>query len=121
MKSYLLAILFLLCPLMVVHAGEADVVAVEVIKLGDDTYRFEVTVSHSDEGWKHYADKWDVVGLDGTVFGTRTLYHPHVDEQPFRRSLSGVKIPKGTGEVKVRAHDLVHEYGGEVSTIVLPR
>ncbi|UCG13351.1 MAG: hypothetical protein JSU72_02360 [Deltaproteobacteria bacterium] len=121
MRTYVVSVLLLLFPLMVAHAGEAEVITVEVMKLGDSTYQFDVTVSHSDEGWNHYVNKWDVVGSDGTVYGTRTLYHPHVDEQPFTRSLPGVKIPKGITRVTVRAHDSVHEYGGKVVTIVLPR
>ena len=121
MRPYVVSVLLLFFPLMVAHAGEADVITVKVTELGDSTYQFDVTVSHNDEGWNHYVNKWDIVGLDGTVYGTRTLYHPHVDEQPFTRSLSGVKIPKGISRVTVRAHDSVHEYGGEVVTIVLPR
>ena len=121
MRTYVATVLLLVFPLMVTYAGEADVITVEVMKLEDSTYTFDVTVSHNDEGWNHYVNKWDVVGSDGTVYGTRTLYHPHVDEQPFTRSLSGVKIPKGVGRVTVRAHDSVHEYGGKVVTIVLPR
>jgi hypothetical protein len=78
-------------------------------------------VLHKDEGWKHYANKWDVVAPDDSVLGTRTLYHPHVNEQPFTRSLSGVKIPTGIDRVTIRAHDSVHEYGGKVVTVELPR
>jgi hypothetical protein len=99
------------------NAGEADVTAVDVVKSPDGTYRFDVTVSHNDEGWDHFANKWNVVGPNGEVFGTRTLYHPHVDEQPFTRSLSGVEIPQGTVLVTIRAHDLVHGYGGKVMTV----
>ena len=116
----LFSMLFLLSSLTPAHAGEADVVNVEVKKLGNGTYQFDVTVRHKDEGWKHYANKWDVVDPDGTVIGTRTLYHPHVEEQPFTRSLSGVKIPEGINKVTIRAHDLVHEYGGKVVTVTLP-
>ena len=43
------------------------------------------------------------------------------DEQPFTRSLSNVRIPDGLSEVVVRAHDLVHEYGGKELTVPLPR
>jgi len=43
---------------------------------------------------------------------TRTLLHPHVDEQPFTRSQSGIAIPAGVDQVRVRAHDLVHGFGG---------
>ena len=103
------------------NAGEADVTAVEIVKSPDGTYRFDVTVSHADEGWDHYANRWDVVGPDGEVLGTRTLYHPHVNEQPFTRSLSGVKIPQGVGTVTIRAHDLVHGYGGKVEVVEVPR
>jgi len=103
------------------YAGEADIVDVRVRMTGRDTFSFDVTVRHADEGWKHYADKWDVVAPDGTVLGSRTLYHPHVDEQPFTRSLSGVKIPGSIREVTVRAHDSVHKYSGKTVTVVVPR
>ena len=59
-------------------------------------WSFSVTLSHGDTGWDDYADGWRVVAADGTVLGTRELMHPHVNEQPFTRSLSGVAIPDGT-------------------------
>jgi hypothetical protein len=121
MKVYAAAILFLSIPLTFALAGEADVVSVEAVRSGENTYQFNVTVSHGDEGWNHYVNKWDVVGPDDTVLGTRTLYHPHVDEQPFMRSLPGVTLPKGTNTVTVRAHDSIHEYGGKVIAVVLPQ
>ena len=102
-------------------AGEADVIKVDVKRTGGDTYFFKVTVRHEDEGWDHYANKWDMVAPDGTVLGTRTLYHPHVDEQPFTRSLSDVKISESITEVTVRAHDSVHEYGGKTIQVAIPR
>ena len=102
------------------YAGEADIINVNITIAGKNTYNFDVTVRHADDGWKHYADKWDVTAPDGTVLGTRTLYHPHVDEQPFTRSLSGVKIPETIKEVTVRAHDSVHGYGGETLTVDVP-
>lgn len=102
-------------------ADEADVIEVDIKQTGGEIYYFKVTVRHADEGWDHFADKWDVVAPDGKVLGTRTLYHPHVDEQPFTRSLSDVKIPAGITEVTVRAHDSVHEYGGKTVTEKIPR
>ena len=93
-------------------AGEADVVGVEARQAADGTWRFDVTVAHADEGWDHYADRWEVVAPDGTVLGTRVLHHPHVDEQPFTRSLSGVVIAEDIDTVTVRAGDSVHDFGG---------
>ena len=101
-------------------AGPADVVGVEARPTGD-TWRFDVTVCHADTGWDHYADAWRVVGPDGTVYGTRTLLHPHADEQPFTRSLDGVAIPVGVTQVTVEAHDNVHGWGGAAVTVALPR
>ena len=104
-----------------VYAGEADVVDVSVKQSGKNKYYFNVSVRHADEGWDHYANKWDVVAPDGKVLGTRVLYHPHVEEQPFTRSLSGVNIPDTIDTVTIRAHDSVHEYGGKKVTIEVPR
>ena len=103
-----------------VWAGEADVVDVQASKTSSATYSFDVTVQHADTGWDHYADKWEVLGPDGKVLGTRVLMHPHVNEQPFTRSLSGVQIPQGVKTVTVRAHDKVHEWGGKTMSVDLP-
>ena len=65
------------------------------------------------------ANRFEVLAPDGTVLGTRVLLHPHVDEQPFTRSLSGVEIPDGITEIRVRAGDSVHETGGAEVTINL--
>ncbi|MDH3702435.1 MAG: hypothetical protein OEU46_14080 [Alphaproteobacteria bacterium] len=103
-------------------AGEADVLKVEARKGGGGAYSFDVTVKHADTGWKHYANKWDVLSPDGKkVLGTRTLFHPHEDEQPFTRSLSGVRIPAGLDAVLVRAHDSVHGTGGKTIRVKVPR
>ncbi len=74
--------------------------------------RFEVTVRHADEGWEHYADRWEVLAPDGRVLATRVLLHPHVTEQPFTRALGGVAIPGDVERVRLRAHDRIHGFGG---------
>ena len=102
------------------QAGEADVVAVKVSKTGERVYRFDVTVRHDDTGWDHYADRWEVLAPDGRVLGVRVLAHPHENEQPFTRSLSGVEIPTGVAEVRVRAGDSVHDFGGAEMTVAVP-
>ena len=110
----------LIVGLPVAMAGEADVVDVTVSEQGDGVFRFDVTVAHDDTGWDHYADRWEVVAPDGTILGTRTLLHPHENEQPFTRSLSGVAIPPDIDTVTVRAHDSVHGLGGAEMTVPLP-
>ncbi|MCB1915616.1 MAG: hypothetical protein KDG52_07870 [Rhodocyclaceae bacterium] len=103
-----------------ISAGPADVVAAEAHCDTHRLCRFDVTVRHDDEGWSHYADRWDVQAPDGRVLGSRTLLHPHVNEQPFTRSLGGIEVPPGPTSVRVRAHDKVHGYGGAEITVDLP-
>ena len=106
-------------PSSFVLAGEADVIDVKVVKTDADMYRFSVTVKHNDEGWDHYADKWDVLDEAENVLGTRALMHPHEAEQPFTRSVK-ISIPMQVKKVTVRAHDKIHGYGGAEITIELP-
>lgn len=105
---------------VVALAGEADVLDVRVSESGG-AYHFDVTVQHADTGWEHYANAFEIVAPDGTVLGKRVLYHPHVNEQPFTRSLTGVRIPDGIMEVDVRAVDSVHGTGGKVMRVEVPR
>ena len=102
------------------QAGEADIIAVKVEALGNDKYRFDVTVEHEDDGWDHYANAWQVLGPDGEVLGTRKLAHPHVEEMPFTRS-KVITVPQGVTEVTVRARDLVHGFGGKEMSVTLPQ
>ena len=102
-------------------AGGADVVSARAEQTASGIWHFDVTVRHADENWDHYADAWQVRAPDGTVLGTRELLHPHVNEQPFTRSLSGVKIPDDVKMVTIHARDSVHGWGGEALTLDLPR
>ena len=117
MKKLLFVIMFVSPDLF---AGKADVVNVKVYCPIPESCTFNVTVKHADTGWKHYANQWDVVDTDGHVLGSRVLYHPHVDEQPFTRSLSNVQIPAGIKKVIVKARDLKHGWGGKVFEVKLP-
>ena len=107
-------LVFLLITFTAVFAGinTAIASAVEIVNAKVEKQRadwvFHVTLKHEDTGWEHYADAWRVVTADGKELGKRTLFHPHVDEQPFTRSLADVKIPAGTSEVFIEAHDKVH-------------
>lgn len=93
-------------------AGEANVLSAEVENVGGDFYRFNVTVQHNDEDWHHYAKAWEVLSADGKLLGARVLQHPHINEQPFTRSLT-VTIPEHINQVTIRAYDLMHKFGGK--------
>lgn len=101
-------------------ANEADVINATAQRSGDGTYRFDVTVLHEDAGWDHYADAYEILTPEGAVLAVRTLTHPHENEQPFTRSISGVVVPNGLSKVVIRAHDSVHEYGGAEFSLLLP-
>lgn len=100
--------------------GEADVIDVRVQAQADGSYQFDATVRHMDEGWDHYADAFEIISPDGEVLGARVLAHPHVNEQPFTRSLGGVHIAPGITSVDVRARDKVHGLGGKTYHVTLP-
>ena len=88
-------------------AGDVEVVKVR-FELSGGAWNVNTTLRHADSGWDHYADAWRVVDEKGNVLGTRTLFHPHENEQPFTRGLSNVAVPKGVSIVFVEAHDKVH-------------
>ncbi|MEO0371203.1 MAG: hypothetical protein AAF231_07075 [Pseudomonadota bacterium] len=96
---------FIFAALVATQAAAHDPTVVEVRadKVGM-LWNFHVTVEHADTGWDHYVDGWEVQDADGKRLAYRKLLHPHVEEQPFTRSLSGVVIPDGTEAVFVKAH-----------------
>jgi hypothetical protein len=115
MRNVLLSLL-LLSTSVISLAGEADVLSAEVEHLNGDFYRFKVSVHHTDENWDHFAKAWEVLSPDGTKLGARILQHPHINEQPFTRSMT-ITIPKQINKVNIRAYDLIHEFGGKELTI----
>ena len=100
--------------------GEADVLSATARRGSDGTWRFDVTVKHADAGWDHYADAFEILAPDGELLARRVLAHPHEQEQPFTRSVSGVAIPPGLKRVRIRAHDKVHGHGGRELMLELP-
>ena len=88
-----------------VFSSDVEIVNVVLTK-NTGTWRADVTLNHADTGWKHYADAWRLVDEKGNEISKRTLYHPHVNEQPFTRSLSSIQIPKESKIIFIEAHDL---------------
>ena len=107
-------------PLNVI-AGEVQIVRAKVSQAySGGAHTFHVTLRHADTGWKHYANKFQIWSLDDAVLGSRVLLHPHVDEQPFTRSLFGIQLPSGTRTVKVRAMDTVHGLSPQTYLLDIP-
>ena len=84
-------------------ASETLIEKVKSVRQSNGSYQFAVTLRHADKSWDHYANFWQVQSEDGKVLAKRVLHHPHVNEQPFTRSLSNVKLPKNTKRVVVVA------------------
>lgn len=114
MRHALFPILALLAAPLAAQADPAQIDAVTLEPRGD-TWTVSVTISHPDTGWDDYADGWRVETTAGEILGTRVLHHPHVEEQPFTRSLSGVGIPANVAEVVVRASTNIEGWADEVS------
>ena len=100
--------------------ADAPVIEVVVAVPQGSGWRLDVTISHSDTGWDHYADGWEVLAPDGTSLGLRVLTHPHETEQPFTRSLDGVGLPDGTTEVLIRARCSVDGWSAGTTRVSLP-
>ncbi|MBV7395128.1 hypothetical protein [Mameliella sediminis] len=113
---YLALLAFLAAPAV----AEPPVVENVTAQAAGDSWRFSVTLRHPDSGWDHYADGWRVELPDGTVLGTRELLHPHVNEQPFTRSQSGIRIPSGVTRVHIRAKCSVDGWSEDVTAFDLP-
>ena len=106
----------LLVAAQVAAADPPSINSVRVSKEGG-LYKFDVTISHNDTGWDHFSDAWRILDADGNQLAIRELIHPHVDEQPLTRSLSGVELPAGTTEVGIQARDTQSGWGKEIKKV----
>lgn len=102
-------------------AAAADPAKVEGsnFRASGDTWTVSVTLSHGDTGWDDYADGWRIEDADGTILGERPLAHPHVNEQPFTRSTSGVAIPQGTKTVFIRTRTNVEGWAENTTEVAV--
>lgn len=114
--SSVTAALPLLCTPAWADAPRINNVAVH--KSGD-LWSFDVTITHGDTGWDDYADGWRILDAQGKELGLRVLHHPHVNEQPFTRSLSNVRIPSDVTEVGIQARDSVGGWSSSVTKVKL--
>ena len=89
-------------------ANNISILATAIIHQSHGEYLVNVKLEHRDTGWQHYADEWRIVDSQGNILGSRVLQHPHVNEQPFTRALSNVKLSNELDTVYIEAHDKVH-------------
>ena len=101
MRHAALALIAALLP-CAAFADSPEVLDTQIRKVGMD-WRVDVTLAHPDTGWDHYADGWEVLDSAGNSLGHRELLHPHIDEQPFTRSLHNVVLPDGAEEIYIKA------------------
>ena len=103
-------------------AGEGCAHVVDAtITLDGELFTVAATVSSTETGWDKYADAWEVRDPSGTVLGERVLAHPHENEQPFTRNLSGVAIPDDVDVVTIAARDSVLGFCGDVFEVEVPQ
>lgn len=109
-----------LCTAALPALADEPVIENATARQSGGSWTFSVTLSHPDTGWEHYADGWRVLDMDGNELGLRVLAHPHEQEQPFTRSLSGVQIPEGTTQVQIQARCLTDGWGQQRYPLELP-
>lgn len=113
-----LATILITCLPLIANAAPPEIISVDTTK-GSNGWNISVTLAHPDTGWDHYADGWEVLDMDGNRLGIRELAHPHVNEQPFTRSLGGLVIPEGVDTIQIRARCIVDGWNSEVFEVDL--
>ncbi|RDH81403.1 MAG: hypothetical protein DIZ80_15055 [endosymbiont of Galathealinum brachiosum] len=91
-----------------IFSGQAIIEKVEAECNYKRLCKFNVTIRHADEGWTHFANGWQIFTPNGDLIGHRALAHPHVNEQPFTRSIRNIKIPANVDTAILIANDSVH-------------
>ncbi|WP_245306197.1 hypothetical protein [Roseovarius aestuariivivens] len=115
-KQLIFGICLLLAPPALCESPVIEDVTVEKVGM---VWNVHVTMRHPDTGWDHFADGWEVLDSAGNRLGFRKLMHPHVEEQPFTRSLSGVVIPDGTREIFLRGRCSEEGWAGQKTAVAL--
>lgn len=104
----------------ITQASETIVKDVVVNKVSTGKFNFSVTLKHADKSWDHYANVWQVETTAGEVLAKRVLQHPHINEQPFTRSLSAVVIEGDIKEVIIVAGCTVDGINSNKFAVTLP-
>jgi hypothetical protein len=77
----------------------AQVTFVRAARRAGDTWSFDVTVRHNDEGWEHYADAWQILDLDtGGAIAKRVLVQARCNLQRFGGQEVRVDLARRRGQ-----------------------
>ena len=120
MKPVAMATFSLMTLASALFADAPEIVSATATERGAG-WSFSVTIRHGDTGWDHYADGWRILDASGHELGQRTLFHPHENEQPFTRSLDGVRIPPDTRHVFIQAKDNKEGWADPLFKVALPQ
>ena len=112
-KIVIVMLFFLSTVVHSVYANSVEIIDATLKKNTDAMWSVSVTLKHADTGWDHYANNWRIINEKGNVIGDRVLYHPHVNEQPFTRSLSNVSIKETDRYLYIIAHDTINGWSPE--------
>ena len=104
----LLAYVLFLATSQTLKANDVEILAAAIVHQSQGEYLVNVKLQHQDTGWERYADEWRIVDQQGNILGSRTLLRPHVDEQPFTRALSNVRLDHNLTTIFIEAHDKKH-------------
>ena len=89
----------------------ADLPSVEDVRLEKSgmLWSMHVRIRHSDDGWTHRADEWEIRDPEGNLVFHRKLKHPAADIDPasgtFVRSATGLVFPDGADSARIRVKD----------------
>lgn len=98
------------------YAHPPQIIKAEAYAKPNQLFDIAVTVKHADTGWDHYANQWVIISDGETQLAKRTLYHPHVNEQPFTRYSRDVLMPVDAKRITIHA---TCNQGGESSAYIL--
>jgi len=96
-----------------------EVMKVKAKSLGDQRWKFDVTLSSPYDSPQRYADAWRVLDDQDKELGIRILGHDHASEQPFTRS-HVITLPENTTSVFVEGRDQTNGWSGQRFEFELP-
>ena len=89
-------------PLAATARAEAPKVASASIVRQGEGWTVRALIRHPDSGWDHYASGWQVLAPDGTELAFAEITHPHLDGEPIREELTGIRLPQGVDHLTIR-------------------